>query len=144
MRKRKKKPKPGAVIPNKTKVGKFGRCDVPNGNGHYTSIMAREIVKLTTKRINARNVVKKKDKPAMMALAEASQTKREIRRVLLAKADAYFDRKSSLLRGPSRRGCVELLNGFCDNRHWSNFQRKRMVEQVVAKAISRRKYYPFR
>ena len=75
----------------------------------------------------------KKHKPAMMVLAESSQSPREIRKALLDEACRYLDTTTC-----TRQGLILRLDKFCDNHYWSNFSRKKTIEQVTARAFSQR------
>jgi hypothetical protein len=143
VKKRKKKPKLGSVIPKKPRVGRFyvegtfGRVDMPTSQErrYSPSIMAREIAKLTTKRINARFAMRKEDKPGMLALAEASCTYKQICAVITREAE-----RAMVADACNRSELVKHLEKFCDGQFWADFHRKRTIEQIAARVFRRRRY----
>lgn len=83
----------------------------------------------------------KAQKPPMLVIAEMAMTKREIRELLYSKAEALIQSKG--LMGPrvSQQEVVEHLFKVADNYHWSEFQRKKTIEKVAARACARNGVY---
>ncbi len=152
MKKRKKKPKPPPVIPKKIKVGKFyiegkvGRIGMPTGGRCYSrNIMEREIKRLTAQLASVVSsdgdeAMTKDEKPGMLALAEASCTHKQICAILYKEARRLLNSESHW----TQRELVLALTRFCNRKHWTQFQKKKTVEQVAARAIYRQTYYPLR
>lgn len=89
----------------------------------------------------AHNARIKANKPEMLVIAECAMSRREIEKFLRTKATCYVEQRQSYV---SQADVVEMLDGLCDQHYWSNFQRRRTVEQIAAKVCSRNGVYRLR
>lgn len=78
-----------------------------------------------------------RDRPAMLVVAEAAMTKKEIIERLMVLA---VDRTQSARWGVSVEEIEKLLNAECDRRAWSNFQRRRTIAQIAARVVYKAKW----
>jgi hypothetical protein len=85
--------------------------------------------------------MKKEHKPAMMVIAEACLSKREIRVFIRREAERLLGAPDYPWRVRDRKWLIQKLNEFCDNHYWGDYQRKKTVEQEVARALRRRGFY---
>lgn len=94
-------------------------------------------VKRETKALNASI---KANKPEMLVIAESAMSRREIEKTLTRLATDYVEHRPHT----SQMEVVEHLHGLCDQHHWSNFQRRRTVEQIAAKVCGRNSIFRLR
>jgi hypothetical protein len=87
------------------------------------------------------NAAIKANKPEMLVIAESAMTRREIERFLTTKATFYVEQRQTYI---SQMEVVKMLHDLCDQHHWSNFQRRRTVEQIAARVCSRNGVYRLR
>lgn len=83
----------------------------------------------------------KAHKPPMLVIAEMAMSKKEIHSLLYEKAEIFI--QSKCLMGPrvSQQEVVEHLFKVADNYWWSEFQRKKTIEKVAARACARNGVY---
>jgi hypothetical protein len=70
----------------------------------------------------------------MLFLADQAMSRKEIIKFLTLRADAYMRERE----GRASREMVEkMLQQICDGHHWSNYQRRKTVEQIAVRSCRR-------
>jgi hypothetical protein len=80
------------------------------------------------------NAATKGRKPDMVIIAEQAMSRREIIDRLTREAERYVEARVSYV---AQADVVKVLQGVCDQCHWSNYQRRKTVEQIAARVCRR-------
>lgn len=81
----------------------------------------------------------REDKPAMLIIAEKSMSRREIVNKLTESAKRLIRECEGAV---DKKALVELLEGICDQHHWSDYQRRKTIDQIATKLA--RSYFVYR